>query len=319
MKYFITGGSGLIGRHLVPLLQGRGHEVLSFDVSPGWNFMGGLGDVMELTLLLEELRDFEPDKVIHLAAQSGVKAARDDPHHAITLNVMGTVNVLEACRQLGIKDVVTASSNHVYGEQVTNEYVWEVNEDSPLNHRDLYSATKVAGDVLTQSYAECYGMNAVAVRNTNTFGPADPHADHIVPATIHALLNDGLMTLREGRAAKSYLYVEDCADAYAFIADNAVRFKGQGVNVVGSDPVRPDLLVGSLYRIAGKSVPEEAWIIGPNPNMETAEDMSAQKLSNAGWMPKYPLEMGLRLTWEWFKEEHEKRERADAEAQPVRG
>lgn len=313
MKYFITGGSGLIGRHLIPLLMSRGHEVANFDITRHSHQYSG--DVLDLFRLTTEMIDFQPDTVIHLAAQSGVTAARNNPLDSINVNVMGTANVLEACRWLGIQNVITASSNHVYGDQGGRPS----SEDSPLNHRDLYSATKIAADVLTQSYARCYGMNAVAVRNTNTYGPDDPHVDHIVPAAIDALLNGRHVSLRAGGEAKSYLFVEDCAAAYVFIAEHVRQLKGEAVNVVGSVPTTPRKLVKALYRVAGVPEPTNGWTEEDNPNEETSEALSGRRLFDLGWAAGSLLEHGLRLTWEWFKAEHEKRERADAEAEPVRG
>jgi CDP-glucose 4,6-dehydratase len=289
MKYFITGGSGLIGQFLLPKLLEAGHEVFNFDMAEG-------RDILDIYQVRGALSQETPDAVIHLAAQSGVEEARSWPSQALSLNVTGTINVLDSCRQYGVQDVIVASSNHVYGAQPKTPFT----EDMALNQRDLYSASKICADVITQAYAHNYGLNAVAVRLTNTYGPGDMHEDHIIPGTIQSLLCGERPQIRSrGRTKKSYLYGEDCADAFITIAQNCERLKGQAVNIPGSKPVSALKLVQILTELSDTDLEPE--ILGEDTD-QNDEYLDGSKMAALGWEPKYDLAAGLWKTYAWFAE-----------------
>ncbi len=311
MKYFITGGSGLIGRFLMNRIQEQaGNTICNFDrVSDGaiadeWI----CGSVLDRDYLSKCIKN-DDDVVIHLAAQAGVEAARSQRYDSFYLNIVGTLNVLEACLEAGVKNVVVASSNHVYGQSgmraqwtdgmTFNAQFENTNEDSPLKQLDAYSAGKICADYLTRSYAHNYGLNAVAVRVTNTYGPADPHSDHIIPSTILSLLRGERPVLwTHGLTKKSYLYGEDCADAFIAIAENCEKLKGQAVNVVGSEPISAlDLSLMLCAMVDRKLEP----VVEGKPSDQHSEYLDGSKMKALGWEPKFSLEQGLRETVEWFK------------------
>lgn len=296
MKVFITGGSGLIGSFLIPRLEARGDTVVNYDRSDGY-------DILNLGELEQALHTFPADIVVHLAAQSGVEDARSQERHAVELNIMGTVNVLSVCREIGPTNVIVASSNHVYGSQKFMDLGTSAFEDTtPLNQLDLYSATKVCADVMTRAYAHNYGINAVAVRNTNTYGPGDPHHDHIVPGTILSLLRGEEPVIRSmGLVKKSYLYGEDCALAYMTIIDNCERLKGQAVNVRGCDPISAIGVVSKLIKIDGGNIMEPVKVLG-EPNDQSDENLDGFKMKSFGWKPRHTLDEGLQKTYDSFKE-----------------
>lgn len=288
MRYVVTGGSGLIGSFLIPQLRERGHNVWNYDISGG-------NDVLRYQDLAHYLVIHAPDVVIHLAAQSGVEQARSQGRKALDLNIVGTVNVLETCREFGI-NVVVASSNHIYGRQTS----FPTMETATLNQRDLYSASKICADVLTQAYAHNYGLNAVAVRSTNTYGEKDPHTDHIVPGTILSLLRGYRPVLRgDGTTQKSYLYGVDCASAYITIAENCEKLAGQAINVTGSEPASSRTVVDILCDIDGNGIDP---IVKGKPNDQSDEYLDDSKLRELGWEPAYSLRQGLQATYDWFKE-----------------
>jgi CDP-glucose 4,6-dehydratase len=290
VKYLVTGGGGLIGSFLLPAIEANGDEVVDFDVRLGH-------DVMSEVHIEYVLRMENPDVVIHLAAQSGVETSRDNAFHSLNLNVVGTMNVLEACRIRGIKNVVVASSNHVYGDQKE----WPVTEDAPMNQLDTYSASKICADVLTRAYAHNYDLNAVAVRLTNTFGPGDIHEDHIIPGTIQSILRGEAPVIRsEGQIRKSYLYGTDAADAFITIAQHCEELKGQAVNVVGCNPIASLNLVESILALTHSDL--RPVILG-EPNDQNHENMSAAKMAALGWKPKVGLYQGIEKTYTWFRKQ----------------
>lgn len=300
MKYLVTGGSGLIGRFLLPKLEEAGHEPFNFDLLEGY-------DVMDFTGTRDFLSAWRPDRVIHLAAQSLVEKSKEFPRHALEINVMGTVNLLEACRQVGVQDVLTASTNHVYGDAHPPHY-----ETAPMRGRDIYTASKISADVITQAYARVYGMNTVAVRPTNTYGPNDPHDTHIVPGTILSVLRGDLPTIRSnGKQVKSYLYGEDCADAFRFISENLETLRGKAVNVVGSSPFSsPVSVIELVMKILTLMAAPDGFVVLDEPNELHDEYLDGGVLNELGWEPEHSLGQGLTKTIAWFANAERERDKA---------
>ena len=294
MRYLVTGGSGLIGRFLLPAIERQGGESLDFDLLNGY-------DVLDWPDMVEQIGSWRPDVVIHLAGVSLVEKSKEVPRPALENNVMGTVNVLEACRQKGIQNVITASTNHVYGA-------------APSPHCDLYTASKIAADVITQSYADAFGLNAVAIRPTNTYGPNDPHLSHIVPGTITSILQGKVPVIRsDGMQEKSYLYGEDCAEAILHVANYCDLLQGRAVNIVGSRPTPVSRLVEEIQALMGDT--RSPIVLGEANDLHD-EDLDDSVLYNLGWIPRHSLDEGLQKTIDWFKDNAE-RERDKAGAQPV--
>jgi CDP-glucose 4,6-dehydratase len=196
-RVVVTGGSGLIGTPMFAKLADLG-------ISWGCNLDIPEYDVLDYNDILGGVS--RADVCIHLAAISHVEDSRSRRHNTFDVNVRGTYNVLEACLDAGVKSVVVASSNHVYG----NQDVFPVPETAPLNQLDTYSASKIAADYIARAYGHNYGLPVAIIRNTNCFGPEDPHSDHLVPGTILSILRGGRPVLRStGLTKKGYLYVED--------------------------------------------------------------------------------------------------------------
>ncbi len=289
MKILITGSEGLIGRPLSKLLTERGDEVIPFDIV-------GRRDIMERKAVSKYIR--RADAVIHLAAQSGVEQARDAGYHAWQLNVVGTLNVLDACR-LHDKPVVMASSNHIYGhgDEPTKE-------NAPQFQLDTYSATKHAADVMARSYAHNYGLRCAVVRNTNCFGPDDPHDDHIVPGSILSLLRGEPATIRSnGKQDKAYLYVDDVAEAYTAVLDWLISEKGipgTAFNVSADEWISVLNLVQSIYKAVGV---DGSPIVEGAPNDQADEWLDDSLMrSLTGWKPRHTLEEALAKTVAGFRD-----------------
>jgi nucleoside-diphosphate-sugar epimerase len=281
---FITGSSGLIGRPLVQMLLERGDAVYSFDKA-----LDSHHDILEKAVLTFQITNYKPDVIIHLAAQSGVEAARSHARASWELNVLGTLNVLEAAR-LGNTPVVLASSNHVYGHQDTDA---RTDESAPMNQLDTYSATKIAADVMGRSYWHNYGLPVVVVRNTNCYGPESPHLDHLIEGTIVAALKDEQIQMRtDGQTSKAYLYVDDVARAYMLIADQLMddNLRGEAINVTG-DEWKAINVVGQVLYQMGK--PELMPILGPPLDDQEDEHLDDSKIRAFGWQPDVPLERGI--------------------------
>ena len=165
MTVLVTGATGFIGSHLVKYLRDRDEKVISLiHDEPLWsiwltealyNTVLVRGDIRDFNFLMRVLNRYEVSDVYHLSAQSIVKIAHKDPVNTFDINVMGTVKLLEACRQIGVKKVLVQSSDKVYGDQM----------DATLEHKliptEPYGTSKVCTDVIAQTFTKNYGMNIV--------------------------------------------------------------------------------------------------------------------------------------------------------------
>lgn len=181
-RVLVTGGAGFIGRHLVAALLAAGHQVSVLD-----NLQRGDRDAVArlgiTRFIMADIRDREAvidaargmDIIYHLAAQSNVLGAVSDVDYSFTTNVVGTYNVLSAARNLGAGRVVFTSSREVYGEVDR----LPVDEDRPMNPKNAYGASKVAGEVYSRTFAATYGLDVSVLRLANVYGTGD--RDRVIP------------------------------------------------------------------------------------------------------------------------------------------
>jgi CDP-glucose 4,6-dehydratase len=305
-KVMVTGCSGLIGGPVCRLLLERGAEIMGVDLNgegtldahgikgkfPMW-----LGDIMDYNALLNATVGY--DVVIHLAANSGVEESRRDTRRAYELNIMGTVNVLEAARERGVGAVVIASSNHVYGKQAAAPFY----EEAPLNQLDVYSVSKIAADYITRSYYHNFDLWAGCLRNTNCYGIGDPHMKHIIPGTIATILDGDTPIIKSlGRTKKAYLYVDDVAEAYLAMGKYLYEGgdPGSGFNI-STESVSVFTLVDTIGHMMESL--REPIIMGEenDQNDEYLDWTRAREL--LGWEPAFSLKQGLEKTIEWYRSE----------------
>lgn len=288
-KVIVTGGSGLIGTPMRVKLEEMGAEVMNADL-PKW-------DITDVAAMMAAMTD--KDICIHLAAVSHVEDSRANPLMSWQTNVQGTWNVLDACRTFNVGAVVVASSNHVYGKQE----IYPVPETAKLNQLDTYSTTKICVDYITRAYAHNYGLSAAVIRNTNTFGPDDPHSSHIVPGTILSLLDGKTPVIRStGTVRKGYLYVDDVVDAYLLVAENAYNhgaFNNDNVFNVGAPPIAARDLVQMIMTIMD-ATDQDPIVLG-RPTDQHNEQMDSTRIMSLGWEPKYSLQEGLEKTIAAFR------------------
>jgi nucleoside-diphosphate-sugar epimerase len=286
LNVLVTGGYGLMGAPLVKMLKEQGANVKVYDKVDG-------KDINSLSNL--ETGMWAMDVVFHLAAMSGVEQTRDAGWHGWYVNTFGTLNVLEAARRCAktVKAVVIASSNHVYGQQDT----YPVLETAPLRQLDTYSASKIAADYMARSYHHNYDVPTVIMRNTNCYGPDDPHTDHIIPSTIAAALDGERPVIQgNGLTSKSYLYVDDVVQAYLDATQWSMEHGvfGEAYNVA-SPPISVLELVRLILDAMGKV--DITPVILNESNDQADEMMDDSKLRvRTGWWPQTPLAEGIRLT-----------------------
>lgn len=301
----VTGGAGFIGSHLVDRLIEEGANVVVVD-----NLSSGRKENVNVQAIFyeadirnrEELRQTfqkeKPNAVFHLAAQPLVEAAYEHPLETFEVNVMGTANVLETCRQQGgFEAIVVVSSDKAYGKAKTLPYseLMSVGGDHP------YEVSKASGDLIAQSYCKTYGTPLVIARFGNTFGPRDLNFGRIIPDCFEAILkNKELLIRSDGKMIRDYVYVKDIAEACIKLASDIEKIQGEAFNFGAERPMNVLEVVGEIEKILGVKIPYKILNTAKNEIPKQHLDWSKAK-SLLAWQPQYTFTDAIRESFEWYK------------------
>lgn len=310
-RVLISGFAGFIGSNLTAELLDRGALPVGYDLvtsSPSLRVLGVdcsrvLGDVLDLDGLIRVVGDVRPEVVFQLAGQGHIKDAQDAPYEAFQANAMGTVTVLEAVRrEAPHAAVVCASSNHVYVGGTKGSSA-RYNEYDDLDAVDVYGSTKIVADLAVRCYRESYGLRAAALRQVNSYGPADPWDSHLVTGAILACLEGKPPRLRsDGSALKGYLHVCDTVEAYLAVAERIDDLPGHAVNAADHEAEASAEAVARLVmRAAG--MPGDPEILGEDLSQSGYEErLDATLLRTLGWNTHHGLAGGIAATYRWYLE-----------------
>lgn len=308
----VTGATGLLGGWMVKQLLSIGADVtcLMRDWVPQSELVrAGLmshikvvrGDVCDQPLLERALGEYEIDTVFHLAAQTIVGIANRNPVSTFETNIQGTWALLEACRRSpAVKQIVVASSDKAYGNQLTLPYT----EGTPLQGRHPYDVSKSCADLIAHSYAATYGLPVAITRCGNFFGGGDLNWNRIVPGTIRAVLRNQRPVIRsDGQFLRDYLYVEDGVAAYLLLAENLAHrpeLIGEAFNFSTENPVTVLDLTQRILSLMNTN-------LEPDVRNQVGNEIKQQYLSvdkakeMLGWQPEFGLDDGLRQTIAWYQ------------------
>jgi UDP-glucose 4-epimerase len=304
MKYVVTGGAGFIGSHIVEALAGS-HDIVVLD-----NYSSGrsenldgfsdcvtriTGSISDLPLLREACTG--ADGIFHLAAIASVAKSVDDPLATHETNLTGTVQVLLAARDCGVKKVVFSSSSAVYGDEPT----LPKREDMPPVPRSPYAVSKLAGEYYCRVFFELYGLKTISLRYFNVFGPRqDPNAEYaaVIPKFITRLLdNKPPMIFGDGRQTRDFVYVKDVVQANLL----AMQSPATGTFNIGSgQKIDLTTLAGNLSRIMKVPLPPLYGEPRPGDIRDSVSDIPSVK-KTLGYVAAYPLEKGLAETIRYFR------------------
>jgi nucleoside-diphosphate-sugar epimerase len=302
MKALVTGGAGFIGSHLVERLLAEGADVRVLD-----NFATGRrsnlaavladvelveGDLRDVDCVFEAARGCEV--VLHHAALPSVPRSVADPLASHAVNATGTLNVLLAAREHGVRRVVYASSSSVYGANPT----LPKHESAALLPMSPYAAAKLAGESYCASFLEVYGLETVALRYFNVFGPRqDPASEYaaVIPKFIAALEAGEAPTIYgDGEQSRDFTYIDNVVDANmaALVAEGA---GGQVVNVACGQRTTLNALVGHLIHQLDADVEPVYWPARPGDVRHSLADVS-RAFELLGYVPRVDLVEGLTRT-----------------------
>ena len=303
----VTGASGLLGAACINTLLGRGCEVVAVvrDADPRSRFyQDGLVDRCievrdELANAHRLLAEYQPDRILHLAAQTQVPVANRDPLSTFESNVRGTWLLMEACRTApkAPRAIVVASSDKAYGPGEV-PYV----EDSPLQAEAPYDVSKAATDMIARSYGTQFGLPVVVTRCGNLYGPGDLNDDRLIPGVCKALAQGRTPQLRStGTMTREWLFVDDAAAATLLLADRAPTHAGHAFNVGGGEVASATEVADQLAELAGS--PHRARAAPADPPGEIPhQSLDTSRIRRLGWSPTTPLHDGLAQTYRWYQQ-----------------
>ena len=311
-RVLITGAGGFIGSHLVDELLSKGAEVTAFvhyNARNDWGMLEGRYDANtpHLTVIAGDVTDSlfvkkaisEKEYVFHLAALIGIPYSYVAPESYINTNVKGTLNVMQACLDAGVDRVVHTSTSEVYG---TAQYT-PIDEIHPLQGQSPYSASKIGGDKIAESFYCSFGLPVTTIRPFNTFGPRQS-TRAVIPTIITQALTSDTVKLGSLTPVRDLTYVADtvcgfikCAESKKSVGKTINTGSGRGVTI----GELADLIIERVNPKARICYEQERVRPEKSEVMQLlCDNRTAKEL--AGWEPKFTLEDGLSLTIDWMKE-----------------
>ena len=312
-RVFITGATGFIGSWLTKELLKKCPKVIALvrDYEYQSEFFRSKnnekttiidGQLEDISILKQTLKENEIDTVFHLAAETIVGAAYKDPLKTFESNIRGTYNLLEACRlfEKNIENIIVASSDKAYG--ISDELPYT--EDQALKGTHPYDVSKSCTDLIAQTYYHTYELPIIVARCGNVYGGGDLNWSRIVPGTIRSLLNGEQPIIRSnGKFIRDYIYVKDVVNAYILLAEKNFKkaISGKAFNFSNEKPLSVLKIVDEIL----KSIKME-YIKPKILNLELKEIykqfLSSKKAHEIlNWYPIYDFKSALPETIEWYK------------------
>jgi len=331
MKFLVTGAAGFIGFHTTQYLLARGDSVIGIDnlndyydpalkearllkLKSNSNFSFHKIDIIDKDRINNIFESESPDYVIHLAAQAGVRYSIENPYAYIDSNIIGFMNILEACRHNPVKHLVFASSSSVYGANTLMPFSVNHNVDHPLS---LYAATKKSNELMAHTYSHLYEIPVSGLRFFTVYGPWGRPDMALFIFTKKILNGEKIDVFNNGKHKRDFTYIDDIVEGVVRVADNIAT----GDDNWDSD--RPDPATSSapyrLYNIGSNSPVELMYfieLIEKNLNKKAdinylplqAGDVPATYadintlIDNVDYSPSTPIEMGIENFVSWYKD-----------------
>ncbi|MFH0858121.1 MAG: NAD-dependent 4,6-dehydratase LegB [Candidatus Omnitrophota bacterium] len=310
-KVLVTGAGGFIGSHLVEALVKRGCEVTAFVHYNSFSRWGWLdfidqrvknkikifpGDITDSHCVKKALNSC--DTVFHLAALIGIPYSYNAPDSYVDTNIKGTINILQAAKELKVKKIVHTSTSETYG---TAQFV-PISEKHPINPQSPYAASKAGADYLALSFHKSFSLPVAVARPFNTFGPRQS-ARAVIPTIITQLLQGSAVKLGSVNTTRDLTFVKDTVAGFIRIAE-VPEAVGKVINIGSGFEISIADLVAIIAGIIGKKARISAQKERKRPPHSEVERLWADTTlakELLGWTPRFSLEEGIEQTINWFK------------------
>jgi len=306
----VTGGTGFIGSHLCETLVESGYNVTAYDQynsNNNWNWLENSSKKKDIQVILGDVRDSYHLKkyikknniVFHLAALIGIPYSYENPSAYIDTNVKGTLNVLNACRDQDISDIIITSTSEVYGKAKYDK----IDENHPLEALSPYAASKISQDQLSLSFHKSFQSPVKLIRPFNVFGPRQS-SRAIIPAIISQILNKNeRIVVGNVHPKRDFTFVNDTCEAFVQVLKSKELY-GEVVNVGNNQSISIEDLIPKIQLILGSEL--EINVQNTRVRVATSEvdhlHCNNEKiLKTTDWKPEVNLTDGLIKTVDWMK------------------
>jgi UDP-glucuronate 4-epimerase len=326
----LTGAAGFIGFHLAKRLLDQGLKVVGVDnlsdyydvnlkrarlaqIQPHPNFRFLELDITNREVMPDLFRDYAPERVVHLAAQAGVRYSLTNPQAYIDSNLVGFGNILEGCRHNNVRHLVYASSSSVYGANTEMPFSVDQNVDHPLS---LYAATKKSNELMAHSYSHIYGLPTTGLRFFTVYGPWGRPDMALFLFTRAILEGRPIDVFNEGRMQRDFTYIDDIVEGVVRVLDRVPQPSPQPrnqqltpgashapyriYNIGNNSPVELEHLIKVLEDCLGAKAMKRFLPMQPGDVPATYANVD-DLVRDVGFKPATPIEEGVRRFVEWYR------------------
>lgn len=335
MKILVTGNAGFIGFHTARRLLERGDSVVGFDVvndyydvaikearlkileetaaRTGSEYAFVRQDLADQQAVNAAFAEHKPDRVIHLAAQAGVRYSIENPHAYVQSNLVAFTNILEACRQGGIEHLTYASTSSVYGANTKMPFCEHDSVNHPLQ---FYAATKKANELMAHSYSHLFRLPTTGLRFFTVYGPWGRPDMALFLFTRKIMAGEPIPVFNHGNHTRDFTYVEDIVEGVIRASDDIVQPNPDWnsdtpdpatsnapyrlFNIGNNNPVKLSAYIEALEEALGKEAIKELLPLQPGDVPDTYADSSALEQA-VGYKPATPVKEGVANFVEWYK------------------
>jgi UDP-glucuronate 4-epimerase len=331
LKVLVTGAAGFIGYHVSQRLLARGDEVVGIDnlndyYDPSLKesrlerlrkhdaFSFDRMDIGDQQAMVRCFDDVRPQRVVHLAAQAGVRYSLTNPHAYTHSNIDGFLNILEGCRATSVEHLVYASSSSVYGSNTLQPFSEHHNVDHPVS---LYAATKKANELMAHTYAHLFGLPVTGLRFFTVYGPWGRPDMALFKFTKGILAGEPIPVYNNGQMVRDFTYIDDIVEGVVRILDNVAapdpswnaddpdparsRAPWRVYNIGNNQPVQLLDCIAVLEQELGKKATMELLPMQPGDVPSTMADVSELEAAT-GFRPWTSVRDGIAAFVRWYKE-----------------
>ena len=331
MKILVTGAAGFIGYHTSLALLARGDEVIGIDnindyydvnlkharlelLQKNDGFKFEKMDLADRSAIEELFKTHKPQKVINLAAQAGVRYSLENPHAYMDSNIVGFLNILEACRHNPIEHLVYASSSSVYGANTQKPFSVHQNVDHPLS---LYAASKKSNELMAHTYAHLYNVPVTGLRFFTVYGPWGRPDMALFLFTRKILAGDPIDIFNNGNHARDFTYIDDIVEGVIRTTDSVAASNENWnsdlpdpgtskapyrlYNIGNNKPVELMHFISCIEKAIGKEAQKNFLPLQPGDVHETFADIEDLAV-DVGFKPETPIETGIENFVAWYRD-----------------